>query len=93
VYSNLNHQNVLKHLGFYIAVGYMNVVYDSRVEKSLNRLRHMGLRVQIVQEGRDIAFIFIPIEDIIKLIQKQITYPSSKTYYEEGFIVVKVWRL
>jgi hypothetical protein len=71
----------------------MNVVYDSRVEKSLNRLRHMGLRVQIVQEGRDVAFIFIPIEDIIKLIQKQITYPSSKTYYEEGFIVVKVWRL
>jgi hypothetical protein len=71
----------------------MNVVYDSRVEKSLNRLRHMGLRVQIIQEGRDAAFIFIPIEDIIKLIQKQITYPSSKTYYEEGFIVVKVWRL
>jgi hypothetical protein len=53
----------------------------------------MGLRVQIVQEGRDVAFIFVPIEDIIKLIQKQITYPSSKTYYEEGFIVIKVWRL
>jgi hypothetical protein len=26
------------------------------------------------------------------LIRKRITYPTTKVYYEDGFIVIKAWR-
>ncbi|MBS7612471.1 hypothetical protein KEJ27_09805 [Candidatus Bathyarchaeota archaeon] len=70
----------------------MSVIYDSRLEKSINRLRHMGLRCHILKQSEDLAFIFIPLEDVLKLIQKQITYPSCKVYFEEGLITIRVWR-
>jgi len=70
----------------------MSVKNDKRIEASINRLRAMGLRCDIMQEGDNTAYIFIPLEDIIKLIRKRITYPTTKVYYEDGFIVIKAWR-
>lgn len=70
----------------------MSVKNDKRIEASINRLRAMGLRCHITAEDADIAYIFIPIEDIIKLIKKRLTYPSTKVYYEDNFVVIKAWR-
>jgi hypothetical protein len=52
----------------------------------------MGLRCHITAEGDNVAYVFIPIEDIIKLIKKRLTYPSTKVYYEDNFVVIKAWR-
>lgn len=70
----------------------MQLAYDSRVEKALERLRAMGLKVELLADGENRAFIFITLDSIIKLIDRQIKYPNRKLYYESPFIVIEVWR-
>ncbi|RLJ02100.1 MAG: hypothetical protein DRP11_03460 [Candidatus Aenigmatarchaeota archaeon] len=66
--------------------------YDSRIEKALERLRQMGLKVHVYSENPDTAFIFITLESIFGLIKRQIKYPNKEIYYEEPYVVIKVWR-
>ncbi|MBS7613618.1 hypothetical protein KEJ48_05180 [Candidatus Bathyarchaeota archaeon] len=68
------------------------IANHSVVEKSIRRLREMGLKVQILPKGNDEAYIFIKLDSIIKLIDKQITYPKREVKFEDPFIVIKVWR-
>jgi len=71
---------------------FMQLAYDTRIEKALNRLRSMGLKVEILADGENRALIFITLESILKLIERQIKYPNRKLYYENPFIVIEVWR-
>jgi hypothetical protein len=64
----------------------------SVVEKSIRRLREMGLTVYVEPKGEDEAYIFVKLDSIIKLIDKQITYPNRKIYFDNPFIVIQVWR-
>lgn len=70
----------------------MSVKIEKRVEKSLNRLRAMGLKVMVVEEDPDTALIFITLDSIAKYIEKQITYPLRKVFTEDNYLVIKVWR-
>ncbi|MEM5868031.1 MAG: hypothetical protein QXG39_08965 [Candidatus Aenigmatarchaeota archaeon] len=70
----------------------MQIAYHPQVEKALERMRAMGLKVEILPEGENRAFIFIGLDSIIKLIDRQIKYPNRKTYFEDGFIIIEVWR-
>jgi len=72
--------------------GIMQIAYHPQVEKALERMRAMGLKVEILPEGENRAFIFIGLDSIIKLIDRQIKYPNRKTYFEDGFIIIEVWR-
>lgn len=68
------------------------VAQNDVVQKSLRRLRQMGLNVNLQTEGDNQAFMFITLDSLLKLIEKQITYGNRKVYFEEPFIVVQVWR-
>jgi len=70
----------------------MQIAYHPQVEKALARMRAMGLKVEVLPEGNDRAFIFIGLDSVIKLIDRQIKYPNRKTYFEDGFIIIEVWR-
>lgn len=68
------------------------LIHHSQVEKALDRLRAMGLKVELLADGDNRAYIFITLDSVIKLIEKQIKYPNRKLYYESPFIVIEVWR-
>jgi predicted KAP-like P-loop ATPase len=70
----------------------MQIAQHVQVEKALNRLRAMGLKVELLADGENKAYIFITLDSVIKLIERQIKYPNKKLYYESPFIVIEVWR-
>jgi hypothetical protein len=68
------------------------LVHHNQIEKALDRLRAMGLKVELLADGDNRACIFITLDSVIRLIGKQIKYPNKKLYYESPFIVIEVWR-
>lgn len=75
-----------------VGVWCLQIAYNSQVEKALERLRAMGLNVNVLPEGDDLAFIFISLDSVLRLIAKQMKYPNKDVYFENPFIVIKVWR-
>jgi len=67
--------------------------YNSVVEKSLDRLKAMGLNVHVLDLGENEALIFITLDSVMKLIEKQIKFPNKELKYESPFIVIRVWRV
>ena len=70
----------------------LDITEHPAVAKSLRRLKAMGLRVHVLTEGNNEAYIFVDINSLVKLISKEITYPNKKVYVEDNFIVINVWR-
>jgi hypothetical protein len=70
----------------------MQIARNSQVEKALDRLKAMGLKVDVLPEGDNLAFIFIQLDSVLNLISRQMKYPNKKVYFENPFIVIKVWR-
>jgi len=68
------------------------VIYDKRVEKSLNRLRAMGLKVHIESPSNDEAYIVIDIKSVLDLIYRKITFPNKEVFMEGNYMVVRIWR-
>jgi hypothetical protein len=75
-----------------VGVWGLQVVRNAQVEKALDRLRAMGLKVEVLPEGDNVAFIFIQLDSVLNLISRQMKYPNKKVYFEKPFIVIKVWR-
>jgi hypothetical protein len=71
---------------------YLDLERNPVVDKSLRRLRAMGLNVKVLSTGSDECFIFVPIEDIVRLINRQITFVNHRTYFESNQIVIRLWR-
>jgi len=70
----------------------VQIARNSQVEKALDRLRAMGLKVDVLPEGDNLAFIFIQLDSVLNLISRQMKYPNKKVYFESPFIIIKVWR-
>ena len=70
----------------------VQVARNAQVEKALDRLRAMGLKVDVLPEGDNLAFIFIQLDSVLNLISRQMKYPNKKVYFENPFIIIKVWR-
>jgi len=70
----------------------LQIAKHSQVEKALERLRAMGLKVEVLPEGDNVAFIFIQLDSVLNLISRQMKYPNKKVYFEKPFIIIKVWR-
>jgi hypothetical protein len=70
----------------------LQIAKHSQVEKALERLRAMGLKVEVLPEGDNMAFIFIQLDSVLNLISRQMKYPNKKVYFENPFIIIKVWR-
>jgi len=69
-----------------------SIANNPSVEKSIRRLRQMGLKVHVLPEGDNEAFIFVTLDSIVKLIDSKITYRNKKTYIEDNFLVINIWR-
>jgi len=52
----------------------------------------MGLKVHVLEDTPNRGFIFIDLDSVLKLIERQITFPNKRVYYAEGQIVIEVWR-
>jgi hypothetical protein len=70
----------------------LQIAKHSQVEKALERLRAMGLKVEVLPEGDNRAFIFVQLDSVLNLISRQMKYPNKKVYFEKPFIVIEVWR-
>jgi hypothetical protein len=70
----------------------LQIAKHAQVEKALERLRAMGLKVEVLPEGDNMAFIFIQLDSVLNLISRQMKYPNKNVYFEKPFIVIKVWR-
>ena len=75
-----------------VGVWGLQIAKHSQVEKALDRLRAMGLKVEVLPEGDNVAFIFIQLDSVLNLISRQMKYPNKKIYFEKPFIIIKVWR-
>jgi hypothetical protein len=71
---------------------YLDLEKNPVVDKSLRRLRAMGLNVKVLSIDENECFVFVPIDDIVKLIDKQITFTNHRTYFEANQIVIRLWR-
>ena len=68
------------------------LIINPRVEKAIRRLRNMGLNVSVWSESPSEVYILIPLNDICKLIERQINYPNKEVLVEENYLVVRIWR-
>jgi hypothetical protein len=70
----------------------VSVTLDERFEKSIDRLKAMGLKFYIDAVKDTEAYIVIDLESVVKLIDSKITYPSRRTYMEGKYMIIKVWK-
>jgi hypothetical protein len=70
----------------------MRITQHAVVQASLRRLKSMGLKVHVFEESPYRAYLFIDLNSVLKLIEKNITYPNKRVYFEEGQIVIEVWK-
>jgi hypothetical protein len=70
----------------------VSVTLDERFEKSVDRLKAMGLKFYIDTVKDTEAYIVIDLESVVKLIDNKITYPSRRTYMEGKYMIIKVWK-
>jgi len=68
------------------------LVTHPQVEKALRRLKNMGLKVRVYQAGDREVYIFIDLNSICQLIDRQIKFPNRKVAIEGDYIVVYLWR-
>ncbi len=71
---------------------YRSLEQHDVVQKSLRRLKAMGLNVRVYSDNPNEVYLFIDLESVTKLIDKHITYPARKVYMEDKYIVVYLWR-
>lgn len=62
------------------------------VQKSIRRLKQMGLSVIIDQDEKNELFVFVPIDDVLALIRRQMTFPNTEVDFRMPYIVVHCWR-
>jgi hypothetical protein len=48
--------------------------------------------VHVFEESPYRAYLFIDLNSVLKLIEKNITYPNKRVYFEEEQIVIEVWK-
>jgi hypothetical protein len=75
-----------------VGVWLSDLVNNPVVQKSLARLKAMGLDVKILPESKREVFIFITLESICKLIEKQITFINKSVSIEGGYMVIYLWK-
>ena len=66
--------------------------YNKMVEKSIDRLRAMGLKLYIEAPNDDEVYIVIDIKSIMNMISRKISYPQHKLYREGDYVIIKIWR-
>lgn len=68
------------------------LVNNPVVQKSLARLRAMGLDVRVLPESRREVFIFITLKSICKLIEKHVTFANKSISIEGDYMVIYLWK-
>ena len=69
-----------------------SLITHPQVEKAIRRLKNMGLKVQVLEGGNREVYIFIDLNSVAKLIEKQIIFSNRKVTIEDNYIVVYLWK-
>ena len=69
-----------------------SLITHPQVEKAIRRLKNMGLKVNVLEGGSKEVYIFIDLNSVAKLIEKQIMFPNKKVTIEDNYIVVYLWK-
>ena len=69
-----------------------SLITHPQVEKALRRLRNMGLKVNVLEGGDREVFIFVNLNSVAKLIEKQILFPNKEVSIEDNYIVIRLWK-
>jgi hypothetical protein len=75
-----------------VGVWLSDLVNNPVVQKSLARLKAMGLDVRVLPESRREVFIFITLKSVCKLIEKQITFVNKSVSIEGDYMVIYLWK-
>jgi len=76
----------------------MSLKDNPKIAKSIRRLQNLGLVVDVVEQSPDWCIVVVDSRSIIKamkrIIERNITYPSSLTLYsqEADCIEIHFWR-
>lgn len=62
------------------------------VQKSMNRLKALGLNVKLYSDSDDEVYLLISLDSICKLVEKSITYQNRKVTIEGDQLVIYMWR-
>ncbi|MGC8608151.1 MAG: hypothetical protein ACP5L5_11400 [Vulcanisaeta sp.] len=65
---------------------------DKRVEASLDRLKAMGLRVNLEIISPNEIAIMIPVKDIVALINRRITYSPRESAMISDLMIIHLWK-
>jgi len=68
------------------------VILDKRVEKSLNRLKAMGLKVYVEAPSKNEAYIVIDMQSVVNMIYNKITYPNKEIHLEDKYMIIRIWK-
>ena len=75
-----------------------SVAKDERIEKSIRRLRELGLKVFVDEISDDLCSVVIDSDSIIdyikRVVTKQIGYPKFRVLYDknERLLLIYFWR-
>lgn len=69
-----------------------SVQYEARFEKSVARLKAMGIKLYVDASDPENAYIFMDTMSIIAFIDKHITYPTSETWIDGKYMITHVWK-
>jgi len=75
-----------------VAMHRPSIISHPIIEKSLRLLRAMGLKVNVFATADNEAYIFIELDSVLRLIERQMQYPNKRVNFEEPYIVIYVWR-
>jgi len=65
---------------------------EFRLKGSIEKLKKMGINPKFYHPSPDIAYLFIPLKDVAKLIDGKIEYGNHRTYLEGEYLIIEVWR-
>jgi len=62
-----------------------------KLRGSLKKLENMGIKPKLYTPSDNLAYLFIDLEDIAKVIDSKINEPNHRTYLEGKWLIIEVW--
>lgn len=69
-----------------------NVQMDERFEKSIARLKAMGIKLYVDNYGNNDAYILMDIPSVLGFFLRKITYPTSESWIDGDYMITHVWK-
>jgi hypothetical protein len=69
-----------------------NIIYDTRINSTLNRFKALGYKFHIEQPNNNEVLLVIDMNSVIQRIQSLITYPKKEVKLEDKYLLIHFWK-